>query len=190
MVIWLLFALILIIVSVNDFLFFRIENEYVFTLICLYIIACIFGISGTNFISVAITTVGVFIVCILLNHFDLLGGGDTKLLIPLLLFSEHYLYEFTIGTAIGGLILAVIYRTFEQPIFSIRKKILRKLHDSYKNHKKSLLLRFVLLSFSKVTKRSLMLGDFKPQGIKQEIPYGIALSCGGLYVVIESFVVR
>ncbi|MDR2067951.1 MAG: hypothetical protein LBP41_03115, partial [Holosporaceae bacterium] len=59
-VIWLIFGVILLIISANDFLFFRIENEYVLFLLGLYLLSCAFGISGNNFEDVLLAFAIIF----------------------------------------------------------------------------------------------------------------------------------
>lgn len=189
-IVWLFFTAVLLLVSLNDFLFFRIENEYVLALMALYIIACICGVSGNNLPESLIVATAVTIISLILCHFDLLGGGDVKILFPLLLFAENQMSSFIMGVSVGGLIIATIYFFAGRKIFFFRRKIIFSLENLYKNRNKSILLNFTLLSFNRMTRRSVELNSFVFNSIKQEIPYGIALSCGGICVVVENLVAR
>ena len=103
MVVWLVFGTILLIISINDFLFFRIENEYVIFLLCLYLISYISGISGSNFLNALKVFALVFAVTCFFNRYNMIGGGDIKLLFPMLLFAEDNVQAFLIGISIGGI---------------------------------------------------------------------------------------
>ena len=190
MIVWVLLTVVLLLISLNDFLFFRIENEYVLALMVLYIAACICGISGNNLPESLMIAIGVAIISVILNHFDLLGGGDVKMLFPLMLFAENHMCSFVMGASIGGLIVAVVYFFVGRKLFFFRRKIIFSLRNLYKNRNKSILLNFTLLSFNRMTRRSIELNKFVFNSIKQEIPYGIALSCGGICVVVENLVAR
>jgi Flp pilus assembly protein protease CpaA len=99
---------------VNDFLFFRIENESVQCILLLYIISCVFGISGGNFIFSLTIAICVFAITWGLNQHDMIGGGDVKLLFPLILFAENNLCSFLIGVSISASVvidLRVFWKT-------------------------------------------------------------------------------
>ncbi|MCR5225481.1 MAG: prepilin peptidase [Alphaproteobacteria bacterium] len=190
MVVWALFVVVLIIVSLNDFLFFRIENEYVLSLMILYIVASIFGILGNNLSETIIVAVCVLLVSIILNYYNLLGGGDVKLLFPLILLAENHLFAFLCGTSAGGLVVAVIYFFAGRKLFFFRRKIILSLNNLYKNRNKSILLNFTLLSFHRMKRKDIELDQTVFNSVRQEIPYGIALACGGFCVVVENLVAR
>ncbi len=186
MIIWGLFVFLLIIISLNDFIFFRIENEYVLTLLILYGISCFFNVSGSNFIQACTVVIAVSIVTFLLNHFNLIGGGDVKLLIPLLLFVENDWWNFILGTSVGGIIISFFYIFLRKRIFYFRHKIISILFQIKK--KKIRLLRFILLSLYKISERSIKSEKLDNDPWRQEIPYGVALSCGGILVVLNMIV--
>lgn len=188
--IWALFCIILIIISVNDFLFFRIENEYVLSLIALYGIAYLLKISGHNFAESAIIATVTFAISVILNHFNLIGGGDVKLLFPLILFADYNIITFVIGMSISGLILSVIYFFIGRNILFLRKKIMSNIDALYKNCNNSVLLNIALLSFHRIDPEEVELSQRVFNSMRQEIPYGIALSCGGLCVMIENLAAR
>jgi Flp pilus assembly protein protease CpaA len=178
-----------LIISINDFLFFRIENEYVLSLLALYLIAYVFGTSDYNFFKAFKLSGGVFVIAWVLNRYNLIGGGDVKLLFPLLLFAENHIQAFLFGTSMGTLFLALLYVLFHKHIFFLRRKIIISLYTFRKNRNKSILLNFVLLSLGRINKKTVALKRYVVDVMKQEIPYGIALSCGGFWVIVEDLVV-
>lgn len=184
MLVWIVFIFILLIISLNDFLFFRIEDEAIIFLIGLYVLSCIFGVSGVHFIFAFKIMIGVFIGTYILNQLNLIGGGDVKLLIPLVLFAESNLDKFFIGVSIMGLVLCLFYMAFGKNIFKIRQKIIKNLMKRKNNFK---LLNVVLLSFSRINKKKIASEQYIKDAFRQEIPYGIALSGGGIFAVIDKF---
>ena len=65
--------MVLIVIALNDFMFFRIENEYVLFLLLLYVVSYIFGVSGQNFAEAFGITCITFAICFILNQFNLIG---------------------------------------------------------------------------------------------------------------------
>ncbi|MDR0678041.1 MAG: hypothetical protein LBF44_00720 [Holosporaceae bacterium] len=189
MLIWGVFGILLLIISVGDFLFFRIENEYIAALIVLYIISCVGGVSGNNFCNGLTAAILIFAVTLGLNRFNLIGGGDVKLLFPMTLFSESNLSTFLVGVSIGGVVLAIAYLLFSRQIFFMRRKIVGSLYIFNKKQNKSHLLSFALLSLSRIDKRIVALRKYTFNAMKQEIPYGVAISFGGFCVIYENCVV-
>ena len=181
MLIWCVFFVLLVIVGVNDFLFFRIENEYVLSLIALYVLSCAFGVSGSNFPYTFAWTAMMFGVTFVLNQFNLIGGGDVKLLVPLMLFAENNWETFVIATAISGCGISLLYVCFPEYIFELRSKLI-ELIRKFKS-KKIKALRIALLSSYRI-KAKLVRHD-NVSVLKREIPYGVALACGSLYVVLD-----
>ncbi|MDR2158213.1 MAG: prepilin peptidase [Holosporaceae bacterium] len=183
---WVAFGLILLIISAGDFLFFRIENEYVLSLMVLYAISYMLGVSGRNFTEGLVVAVATFVITLALNRFNLIGGGDVKLLFPVILFSENNISNFLVGISVGGVVLAAMYLIFSRQIFFIRRNLVRYLYAFNEKQKKSSLLRFVLLSLSRIDRRIVALSRYKFDAMRQEIPYGIAISCGGFCVIFEN----
>jgi Flp pilus assembly protein protease CpaA len=131
-----------------------------------------------------------FVVTLVLNRFNLIGGGDVKLLFPMILFSESNLSIFLMGMSVGGMILAIFYLFFGRQIFFIRRKIISSLYILSKKQNKSSLLSFVLLSLSRIDRRIVALRKYTFSAMKQEIPYGVAISFGGFCVILENCVAR
>lgn len=173
------------IISINDFLFFRIEDEYVISIIVLYIVAHILGIPGLNFVQNAIIATSIFLITYIMNCYNLIGGGDVKLLIPLILLSGTSVSSLLVGIALGGFFVSLIFLVLHKSIVSLRQKIILSLM-SYKKQNKSLFLNILLLSLSRINKR--IVSPHSGDAMKQEIPYGIALACGGFYVIFEKCV--
>ncbi|MBR1734492.1 MAG: prepilin peptidase [Alphaproteobacteria bacterium] len=191
MVVWFLFGIILLLIAINDFLFFRIEDEPVFALFGLYVIACLFRELGNeDWIFTVSVAVIIFVITLILNRFDMIGGGDVKLLFPLILFSESKLYVFLMAVSVAGIVLALVYVLFSKRIFELRKKIIQKLMIIRKKRKKIFLLNIVLLSLSRITNRAAVLNYNVTNIWQQEIPYGIALSYGGFCVILENLLSR
>ncbi|MDR3186979.1 MAG: A24 family peptidase [Holosporaceae bacterium] len=186
--IWLMFGAVLLIISVNDFLFFRIENEYTLFLLGLYLLSCAFGMSGHNFLSALQAFVAIFAISWIFNRRNLIGGGDIKLLCPLLLFSENNVPAFLLGISISGIVASLFYLFLGRQIFFLRRKMVVSLYVLNKNSHKSFFLNIVLLSLSRIDKRMVALKRCITSAMKQEIPYGIVLSCGGFCVMFERLV--
>ncbi|MDR1334091.1 MAG: hypothetical protein LBJ71_02640, partial [Holosporaceae bacterium] len=77
--IWALFGIILLIISIGDFLFFRIEDEYIIALVVLYAISYVSGVLGGNFTYGLMIATITFFVTLVMNHLGLIGGGDVKM---------------------------------------------------------------------------------------------------------------
>jgi Flp pilus assembly protein protease CpaA len=188
--VWVSFGIILLIISINDFLFFRIEDEYLIALIILYIASCITGISGENFYNGLMTASITFIITLIMNHCGLIGGGDVKMLFPIILLSENNLLTFLIGISIGGAVLSIIYIILGRQIFFLRRKIVSYLCFFKKKKNKFKFLNVILLSLNRIDKRIVALKQYTFSAVRQEIPYGIAISCGGFYVIFENLAAR
>lgn len=183
MFIWFCFAVVLIVIALNDFMFFRIENEYVLFLFLLYVVSYIFDVSGQNFAEACKIACITFAICFVLNQFNFIGGGDVKLIVPLILFAENNIFDFIWGTAVGGLIVALVYVFCGKKVITLRKKLFIIFSELKK--KKIRFLRFVLLSFYKIKARSVKFEVSNTDVLKQEVPYGVALACGGFFVIFD-----
>ena len=188
MILWCLFAVLLLLISINDFLFFRIEDEYIITLFLFYIIFCFLGVLGQHFLESCGIAILLFATTVLMNRYGAMGGGDVKLIVPLILLAENNLMTFFTGTCISSLILSICYLLFYSRIFLVRKTIITYLFLKFKN--KNSFLNILLLSFNRINKKIVAKKAFIDNAWKQEIPFGIALSGGGLYVIFENIVAR
>lgn len=186
LIIWCLLGIPLLIVAINDFLFFRIEDEIILSIFGLYIISCIFGVSGHNFLQGFFAAVLIFIITFILNRRDLIGGGDVKLLFPLILFAEENLYVFLISASIAGAVLSIFYILFSRHILAFRKKIISKLRKFEKKNRRNAFLNIVLLSSSRIADETASLTYCAKSIWRQEIPYGVALSYGEFCVILEN----
>jgi Flp pilus assembly protein protease CpaA len=152
----------------------------------LYVISYAIGVSGSRFVFGLSISVIVFAITLILNRYSLIGGGDVKLLFPLLLFAENNMYAFMIAVSVSGIVLSCIYIIFGKYIFFLRKKIITYLIKLNKTKKKFPLLNITLLSLGRISKRAVLIKQRTISTLKQEIPYGVALSCGGFYVIMEN----
>jgi Flp pilus assembly protein protease CpaA len=193
MIVWGLFGLILMLVCINDFLFFRIEDELIIALLTLYAVSCLCCISGKNIIVGSATAIIVFLITWGLNRFNFIGGGDVKLLFPLILFAENDVSSFFLTVSVAGIALCIVYMCCGRRIFLFRKKLvtnlLRKKNTKH-NPNDHNILNIALLSLHRITVNSAALKRNNVAVFKQEIPYGIALSLGGFYVVFENLFAR
>ena len=195
LIVWCAFLILMIIIGINDFLFFRIEDENIWALLALYVISCFLGISGNNLLLSLLIASSVFAVAFIMNQFNWIGGGDVKFLFPLVLFSENNLADLMLSVSVSGLILALIYLSAREKIDKLRKIIIQKIPRN-----KTWLLNITLLSLNRIEVSKLVDDkNAKPKKrrilsfkslMKQEIPYGVALSCGGIYVVFENLWAR
>ena len=190
LLVWVLFGIILLIIALNDFLFFRIEDEPVCALFGLYLVSCFCGILGNDILYTLAVAIAIFLVTLALNHLNLIGGGDVKLIFPLILLAEGQLSTFLVGVSFGGVILSLTYVLFGQYIFIFRKKIVTQLLNFRKKRKKIFLLNIVLLSLSRISHRSAVLTYHVTSVWRQEIPYGVALAYGGFCVILENLLSR
>jgi Flp pilus assembly protein protease CpaA len=144
------------------------------------------GVSGNNFyFGLGIATT-VFLVAFVLNQFNLIGGGDVKLLFPILLFAESNLNEFVMGTSVAGILLSLGYLLFPRRILLTREKIIGWLKFFFGKKRKCLALKIILPSFARVRKSVVPPQKCVEGALGQRIPYGVAISIGGLCVIAES----
>ena len=100
-----------------------------------------------------------------------------------MLFAENSMFEFIWGTAIGGLVLALIYIFCGKQLAMFRKRLF--IIFSAMKKKKIRFLRIALLSLYKIKAKSVKLEVGSTDILKQEVPYGVALSCGGFFVIFD-----
>ena len=172
-------SILFLIVCINDFLFFRIEDSLSISLVVLYTIAYVSGdVNASIFQALSIASL-CFAISVILNHFDLLGGGDVKLLFGIGLFIAEDPMSFMICLSGFSLIIAAIYLTCNNAIENHRKRlseIVLRLKEVYENHALKYLCMAVFPSAYKVTDEELSEIKQAENIIKQEIPYGVILS--------------
>lgn len=172
-------TILLAIVCINDFLFLRIEDSLDIALVTLFTIGYMNGIIGHDIFHALSIASLCFVISMTLNHFDLLGGGDVKLLFGIGLFISDSLSIFLTSLSIFSLVTALLYMKFGQYIENIREKlantvIQQKIEISC--DMKSYIHHIIFPSAYKISAQDLL--DLKPNDniLKQEIPYGIILS--------------
>ena len=172
-------SILFLIVCINDFLFFRIEDSLSVSLVVLYTIAYISGdVSASIFQALSIASL-CFVVSVILNHFDLLGGGDVKLLFGIGLFIAEDPMSFMICLSGFSLIIAAIYMTCSKAMELHRQRLSQlvlHLKDKYEDKLLRYLCMAIFPSAYKVTSEELSEIKQSDSLIKQEIPYGIILS--------------
>ena len=172
-------TILLAIVCINDFLFLRIEDSLDIALVALFIIGYMNGITGHDIFHALSIASLCFVISMILNHFDLLGGGDVKLLFGIGLFISDSISMFLISLSIFSLVTALLYMRFGQHIENVRGKLANTVIQQKKEiscDMKSYFHHIMFPSAYKISAQDLL--DLKPNDniLKQEIPYGIILS--------------
>lgn len=181
MIIWCLLSLILLAVCLNDFLLFRIQNEHIVWMCGLYVVSCIFGVSGHNIVLAMCFAISSCTAAFFMNKKKLIGGGDVKLLFPLIIFAENDLYLFWTGVCIGSFVIAMLYIGFSNDIVQIRTKMFKKISQFAI---KTPILNTILLNFNKIKKVDSSFAKVVDP-FKQDVPYAIPLSTGMFFVIFE-----
>lgn len=180
-------SILFLIVCINDFLFFRIEDSLSVSLVVLYAIAYISGDINSSILQALSIASLCFAISVVLNHFDLLGGGDVKLLFGIGLFISDSPISFMICLSVFSLIIAAIYITCSKNIELIRQRLSKKvfhLKDTYENQMMRYLYMAIFPSAYKVTEEELSEIKQSDSIIKQEIPYGVILSLSTISSII------
>jgi len=180
-------SILFLIVCINDFLFFRIEDSLSVSLVVLYAIAYISGDINSSILQALSIASLCFAISVVLNHFDLLGGGDVKLLFGIGLFISDSPISFMICLSVFSLIIAAIYITCSKNIELIRQRLSKTvfhLKDTYENQMMRYLYMAIFPSAYKVTEEELSEIKQSDSVIKQEIPYGVILSLSTISSII------
>lgn len=180
-------SILFLIVCINDFLFFRIEDSLSVSLVVLYAIAYISGDINSSILQALSIASLCFAISVVLNHFDLLGGGDVKLLFGIGLFISDSPISFMICLSVFSLIIAAIYITCSKNIELIRQRLSKTvfhLKDTYENQMMKYLYIAIFPSAYKVTEEELSEIKQSDSIIKQEIPYGVILSLSTISSII------
>lgn len=180
-------SILFLIVCINDFLFFRIEDSLSISLVVLYAIAYISGDINSSILQALSIASLCFAISVVLNHFDLLGGGDVKLLFGIGLFISDSPISFMICLSVFSLIIAAIYITCSKNIELIRQRLSKTvfhLKDTYENQMMRYLYMAIFPSAYKVTEEELSEIKQSDSVIKQEIPYGVILSLSTISSII------
>lgn len=183
MIVFFILAILLLCICINDFLYFRIENEYVIALITLYIIHLSLNVQQISILQHLSFAVLAFITCVILNYFDLMGGGDAKLIFPLALFAGDNIMNFLLYVSLAGLFLAAIYAFLGEKIELATKNVTTKINNINQNSK---LRKIFLLSSTQYNLEKQSITNTNTVMMK-EIPYGIALSVGNFLAIIDQY---
>lgn len=167
------FLLLMIIISIDDFIFYEIKNSHIICLLAISICRWILKNStGVDLFYTLCIAAIVFVILYFLSIKDLIGGGDVKLAPALILFLGYKeSYDFFFITSLIGGMIAVFYILFTKYI-NILRNIFFKIFSNRVG-------RFILCSsgnkFSYIEPKSIF---------RIEIPYGIALCMGALLAEI------
>lgn len=165
---------LLMIACINDFLFFRIEDILHIALVTTFFIGYFTGYIDSDIWHALCIASLCFVISVILNHYDLLGGGDVKLLFSIGLFVSSNMAAFLCSLSVYSLIIALIYISYGQKIERIRTRLSDKVfHMKSRN---SLVHKILFPSAHSITDGELQ--NFKQSEciLKQEIPYGVILS--------------
>lgn len=173
-------VILFMVICVNDFLFFRIENSVVVGVIVYYCLLLISGKMECSILySISIASF-LFVVSLILNHFDLLGGGDVKLLFGIGLLIPSRLFEFFCALSIMSMLMIFMYSFCNKKIGKIRAYYAIKVFRL----KNQFIKKICFPSVMEITRGELMkdLKFLKHNNsiLKQEIPYGVILSIGSI----------
>ena len=166
--------ILLLIIAVNDFLFFRIEDSVNIAVVSLFGIGWLFGLLHNYSIVSALSVASFcFVVSVVLNYFELLGGGDVKLLFGVGLFISGNPSIFLYALSISSLIIATAYIYKGKEIEIFRKKMATIVINNKTNR---ILNKILFPSAYNISEVEFL--NFKQNAcaLKQEIPYGVILS--------------
>ena len=178
--------ILLLIVAINDFLFFRIEDSVNIALVVLFVIGWLFDClphySIVNAVSIASFC---FIISAILNYFELLGGGDVKLLFGIGLFISNNPSLFLYALSIFSLIIATAYMAKGGWIETFRRRIANLALNKKNRHTVNRLLhRIVFPSAYNITEAEFHSFKQSSCALKQEIPYGVILSFSTIFAIL------
>lgn len=155
---------ILFLITITDLLFYEIKNQHVISLLLLNTLQ-LFLLSTFNICSILIIILA-FVLLIFLCNKNLIGGGDVKLVLVLMVgLSPEEIYNFLIYMSFVGGGEVIIFLIFSKSINKIRKMI-------YKIVKHKIISK-ILFSIN----QKLIIVE-ENSYLKMEIPYGISICIG------------
>ena len=178
--------ILLLIVAINDFLFFRIEDSVNIALVVLFGIGWLFGCLPHYSIISAISVASFcFIISVILNYFELLGGGDVKLLFGIGLFISNNPSVFLYALSIFSLIIATAYIAKGDWIEIFRQKMANlALNQKNRHTVNGLLHKIIFPSAYNITEIEFQSFKQASCALKQEIPYGVILSFSTIFAIL------
>lgn len=155
---------ILFLIIISDLLFYEIKNQHVISLLLLNTLQ-LFLLSTFNVYSILIIIL-VFVVLIFLCNKNLIGGGDVKLILVLMVgLSPEGIYNFLIYMSFVGGAEVIIFLMFRKCINKIRKVI-------YKIAKYRIVSKILFC----INQKLIIVEE--NSYLKMEIPYGISICIG------------
>lgn len=167
------FAVLVALICVDDFIYYRISNRYVVAAIGLYVFGCLFGaVAIAGIINTLFCACACFTLLLAMNHMDCVGGGDVKLIFAMALWvGADRIYQYGLAVTVVGLITIIPYALFPKWINSARNACARLISQD----------RLIQLLITKTRMYHPKNTDF----FKLEIPYGIPLALGAIWIVFS-----
>ncbi len=181
-------ALILFtIIAINDFLFFRIEDSVNIAVIILFLISYVYGGYQYDILQALSIASLCFIAAVILNHYDLMGGGDVKLLFGVGLFISNIPIVFFSALSIYSFVVTFLYLLLNQKIELLRKRLAIKVIEiRMKIYGNACRFFYRILFPSAYNVDEQEITNFKVNNciLKQEIPYGVILSLSTVSTIL------
>lgn len=178
------------IICVNDFLFFRIEDSVVIGAILYYLLLFVTGRTDCSIYYSLSAASLFFVTSAALNYFNLIGGGDVKLLFAIGLLVPSSLFEFFCALSVMSLGMVFVYSTFNKQIFKSRAFLAIKVFRL----KNSFLKQIFFPSAYKITRKELLeevsLEKMNSSILRREIPYGVILSISSIVSIGSMLFIR
>lgn len=172
-----LLGILLILIAINDILFYRIEDELIVALLCTFLVfACWRDPNNVSLYPLLYAVIFFFIgaVC---NAFGMIGGGDVKMMSALLLFDPD-MTELIFVMSISGLVVGAIYYFFGRYISRIRSLLLLSV---FSKKECSILYKMLFPSLLYLNREDVAADDTR--SLQMKIPYGVVISVGNLLVL-------
>lgn len=170
-VIYTVFVFLLLLVCVNDFVYYRISNIHVLFIITVYCVGIYTGnIQEINFWKTFNYACLAFTLLFILNHLNCIGGGDVKLVFVLIFWvGNQQILLYMVIVSFISLLLSVIYYVFGKYLFYKREALSKAI-------KSNPVFSFLITPYS-IEKY------VETKFFKCEIPYGIPLALGAFCMV-------
>lgn len=171
-----LLVVFLILIAINDILFYRIEDEFIVALLCTFILFTCFIDRSTGVWSLLYAVIFFFVGAIC-NSLGMIGGGDVKMMSTLLLFDPN-ITDLVFVMSVAGLVVGAIYYFAGRYISKIRHALLLSV---FSKKECSILYKMLFPSLLYLNRDDVVADD--PRGLKMKIPYGVVISVGNLLVL-------
>lgn len=173
MIFYIGFGLLAFMAALWDFLFYRVPNQIVLAIICLFFLMVISGYFPSSLMLTFLISAIILIVCYVFYVFGWCGAGDAKFIFAASLWAgSQYGAVFLLSVAFMGGVLALFYVPFAAYIDKTRQFLISFLSRS--------LNRFPL--FNRYAQEPFIYTNAKV--LKEiKVPYGIAVAMGSFVVI-------